>query len=218
MLVQLVETGVVPEEVLTNYLETLKNVSEAEENLLKKRFNNWSELAQNIGATVSSIGDIYAINLENKKKWLEKNGKYDEEARKQLEEEYERVQNVKIAQATIDTIQGAIAAFMAAQEIGGPWGWALGAAQAAAVTAAGIAQIKQIKATNPYSETTPSADVASTTPTVNEYQPVLASNITGQNETATLANAMSKIQPVVRVTDIEDTERLTNTRVTEATF
>ena len=216
---RLIEAGVVPEDILTNYLDSLNKLKDAEENLLQQRWNNWQTLGDNIGSVFSSIGDIYAQALENRKAELEENGKFDEEAQKQLEEQYKRVQAVKIAQATINTIQGALAAFMGCQELGQPWGLALGIAQAAAVTAAGVAQIQQIASTNPYSNATPSSpDVASATPTLNEYQPVLASNITGQNETATLANAMSKIQPVVRVTDIEDTERLTYVRVEEATF
>lgn len=66
-----------------------------------------------------------------------------------LGEENENYKGLKIAAALIDTIQGAISAFTAAQSIPPPYGQIVGAINAAAVTAMGmmnIAKIKQINA------------------------------------------------------------------------
>ena len=63
-------------------------------------------------------------------------------------EQAERIKAMRIASATIDTISGAIAAYTGTIEvIKGPAGVILGAVQAAAVTAAGLAQIAQIRNT-----------------------------------------------------------------------
>jgi len=64
-------------------------------------------------------------------------------------EQAERVKAMRIASATIDTISGAIAAYTGTIEVvKGPAGVILGAVQAAAVTAAGLAQIAQIRNTS----------------------------------------------------------------------
>lgn len=64
-------------------------------------------------------------------------------------EQAERIKAMRIASATIDTISGAIAAYTGTIEaVPGPAGIILGAVQAAAVTAAGLAQIAQIRNTS----------------------------------------------------------------------
>lgn len=64
-------------------------------------------------------------------------------------EQAERIKAMRIASATIDTISGAIAAYTGTIEVvKGPAGVILGAVQAAAVTAAGLAQIAQIRNTS----------------------------------------------------------------------
>lgn len=64
-------------------------------------------------------------------------------------EQAERIKAMRIASATIDTISGAIAAYTGTIEVvKGPAGVILGAVQAAVVTAAGLAQIAQIRNTS----------------------------------------------------------------------
>mgnify|MGYP003290940556 FL=1 len=58
-----------------------------------------------------------------------------------------KIKGLKISEATINTISGAITAFMQAQQLGPIAGPIVGAINAAAVTAAGIAQIAQLKST-----------------------------------------------------------------------
>ena len=82
-----------------------------------------------ISSILGSIADAYEANAGD-----------NEEAAK-------KVKGIRIAAATIETISGAISAYMSAQSLPFPANVIVGAVQAAAVTAAGIAQIAQIKNT-----------------------------------------------------------------------
>ena len=60
----------------------------------------------------------------------------------------ERAKNIRVASATIDTISGAVGAFMqAVKSMPAPYGAIVGALEAASVTATGMAQIAKIKST-----------------------------------------------------------------------
>lgn len=60
----------------------------------------------------------------------------------------ERAKNIRVASATIDTISGAVGAFMqAVKSMPAPYGAIVGALEAASVTATGVAQIAKIKST-----------------------------------------------------------------------
>lgn len=91
----------------------------------------------------------------------------------------ERAKSIRIASATIDTISGAVGAFMqAVKSVPAPYGAILGAAEAAAVTASGVAQIAKIKATKITANATtssPSAMSASVSaPTIEQAVPQTA--------------------------------------------
>ncbi len=83
-----------------------------------------------LSSVLSSVADIYESMAD---------GTADAE---------NKVKGIRIAAATIETISGAIAAYMGGvKTIPGPAGIALGIAQAAVVTAAGLANIAKIRAT-----------------------------------------------------------------------
>lgn len=83
-----------------------------------------------LSSVLSSVADIYETMAD---------GTADAE---------NKVKGIRIAAATIETISGAIAAYMGGvKTITGPAGIALGIAQAAVVTAAGLANIAKIRAT-----------------------------------------------------------------------
>jgi len=209
-----VEVGIVPQEVFDNYIEMLRNYFDKEENLLRQRYENWNNLATHISDISGSIGDIYEENLNQRKEQLEAEGKYDEKAREQLEKEYKNVKAFKIAQATINTIQGAIAAYMGYQELGQPWGMVLGGAAAAAVLASGYAQVQKIKNTDPYKET--STSDSAVFPTTTPYVPQYTQNVTGLQETEQLANAIAKQNIWVSVKDIDSAQQGNKVKVAES--
>ena len=150
---------------------------------------------------------------------IDENGK---KTRRYTDEDiFNETKNARIAQATIETIQGAIAAFMGYQSYPQPYGAILGAAQAAAVTAAGMAQIAQIRATQFNSAgqniSNPQA-VVNATPRMVDYSPDLVSNVTGASEIDSLKNALQETQIYVKVTDIDSMQKTVKARDAEASF
>ena len=223
LMTMLIKDGLLPENIVNNYLESLQGMVDTEKEILMERYNNWDTLAKGIADLTSGISDIYTIKLENEKKALEKEGKYTEQERKNLEERYKTVQAMQIAEATINTISGAVAAFMKCQELGQPWGAILGAVQAAAVTAAGVAQIMKIRQTNPYSDNSSSlssggAMSATVTPTVTDFNPEYTTNLSGRSDTEYLNEVFGKTKLFVSVVDINDAQERGRVRVAESSF
>ena len=139
------------------------------------------------------------------------------------EEAAERVKGMRIAAATIDTISGAIGAYMqASATIPPPAGQIIGAIQAAAVTAAGIAQIQQIRNTDVSggSSSSPSSGSMSATvaaPTLDTDIPTVR-NLTGLSEEDRL-NRMADDQRVyILSSDIEASQDSRRVRVRESSF
>ena len=139
---------------------------------------------------------------------------------KNSEKNANKIKALKIASATIDTISGAIAAFMQAQ--GKPFGLIIGAAQAAAVTAAGIAEIAKIKNTqisgsSSSSPSTLSSPAIAAAPTINtEVSPVRS--VTSASEEDRL-NQMARDQRVyILSSDIEASQKQIKTQVAESSF
>lgn len=218
-----IKEGLLPESAVQSYLEALDGIGQTTKTKIEQWFTYWDDLGKAIADMMGGISDIYSISLENQKKKLEKEGKYTEQERKNLEQRYKTVQAMQIAEATINTISGAVAAFMKCQELGQPWGAILGAVQAAAVTAAGIAQIMKIKQTNPYSDSSSSlsgGDMMSATvqPTISDYQPDYTANLTGRSDTEYLNEALGKQKLFVSVVDINDAQERGRVRVAESSF
>lgn len=224
MFSQLYAVGIMPESVIDKFLYGPKTIKEKTIEYNEEIKQSYMDLAGNIGKMFSSIGDIYAINLENRKKKLEKEGKYNEQERKNLEQQYKTVQAIKIAEATINTINGALAALTSpTYQSMGAIGAALAAVQAAAVTAAGIAEIMKIKQTNPYSDSSSSLSSggmmsATVQPTVSDYQPEYTSNLTGRSDTEYLNEALGKTRLVVSVSEINEVQNRVRVVESESQF
>lgn len=204
------------EEYRQRTLEALSDLKDAEQAILQQRFNNYSDLANGIGDIFGSIADLYQTEIEAQK---DADGQYNAESRKK----FEWVKRLQIAQATIQTISGAIAAFMGCQSLGQPWGAIIGAVQAAAVTAAGIAEIAKIKSTKLDGSgggSSNSTRYAVATPSITDYVPQGTTNLTGGQETQDLANALSKtpIKAFVVESDVTAKQELANRRTSETTF
>ena len=134
----------------------------------------------------------------------------------------ERVKGIRIASATIDTIAGAVGAFMGITRDTGGWGIALAAVQAAAILAAGFAQIQQIRNTDVSggSSSSPSSGSMSATvaaPTLDTDIPTVR-NLTGLSEEDRL-NRMADDQRVyILASDIEASQDSRRVRVRESSF
>ena len=160
-------------------------------------------VASSTSSILGTIADLYADDEANSEKNANK------------------IKNLRIAAATVDTISGAIGAFMqASQTIPPPYGQIVGAAAAAAVTASGLDEIAKLKSTKV-------SGTAASTPTVT---PAVASAPTLNTEVANVRsvtsaseeerlNEMSKDQRVyILSSDIEASRNQIRTRVTESSF
>ena len=202
------------EEYRQRTLEALAELRDTEREILQQRFENYSNLANGIGDIFGSIADMYQTDIQAQK---DADGQYNAESKRK----FEWVKRLQIAQATIQTISGAIAAFMSCQSLGFPYGQIIGAIQAAAVTAAGLAQIAQIRKTKldgSSSSSSSSARYAVATPSITDYNPQGTQNLTNGQEMQDLANALTKTNIVVSVTDINEVQDRVKTRVVESTF
>lgn len=122
---------------------------------------------------------------------------------------------LKIASATIDTISGAIKAFMSCQELPPPFGQIAGAANAAAVTAAGMANISKMKSTQVGSHG--SSGVSVSAPSIPTILPNVRSITTATEEER--LNQMSSDQRVyILSSDIEASQNHIRVQTAESSF
>lgn len=209
--------GLVPQEILDGYLDNLHGMVDAEKSILKERYDNWNSLASGIGSLMGSVADIYEEDL---KAQVEHGKKSQEEA----EKEFETIKGLRIAVAVIDTIQGALAAFMGWQDKGQPWGAIIGAVQAAAITAAGIAEIAKISNTKFGGSSSGSVGgstmMAQVSPVMTDYNPDQVGVMTGQQEAEEFANAITSkpIRAYVVESDITNAQQTASQRESESTF
>lgn len=176
----------------------LKELNEKE---AKDRIDSMFALADATSSVLGSIADMYEADEANAVKNANK------------------IKALRIAEATINTISGAIGAYMqAVASIPAPYGIIVGAAQAASVTAAGIAQIAQMKKTRMSSSGTASAPGSMpSAPSVETNLPSVRSVTTATEEDR--LNRMAKEQRVYLVTsDVEAALDDSKVRVEESSF
>ena len=149
---------------------------------------------------LSSLASIYESN--------------DKASEKQLK----RAKALKVASAIITTLEGAVAAYMSGvkSEIPPPGNIILGAAQAATVTAAGMANVAQIKRTNPGdtgSASVPAFQAPSVPTTMNTTR-----SITSASEEDRL-NYMARDQKVVLImSELEAKQGQRQVQLAESSF
>lgn len=127
---------------------------------------------------------------------------------------------VKIAATTIETISGATSAYMAAQTLPPPFGQIVGATNAAAVLATGMANIAKMKATSLSSLSSPSFSSPSASVSAPNVPTQLDAvrNLTSASEEERL-NRMAQSQKVyILQSDIEAAGAASKVQVTESTF
>lgn len=174
----------------------------------KKQRDGWLNTMVSAAGAVSgilgSIADMYESNTE------------------MTEAEAKKAKNLRIASATIDMLQGAVTAYAGAQSLGVPMGPIIGAINAAAVVAAGIANISKIKATDinkdsgggSASATIPAAVAApSVVPQVQETR-----TITSASEEDRLNQMASEHRVYILSSDLEADREQSRARVAETTF
>lgn len=184
------------EELRKKDLENTKKITQAKKDTLKGLASATSDI-------LGAIADLYDSDEENS------------------ERNANKIKNLRIAAATIDTISGAIGAFMqASQTIPPPYGQIVGAAGAAAVTASGLAQIAQLKKTKvsgSASNQSVSIPAVASAPTISPEVSNVRS-ITSASEEDRL-NRMARDQRVyILASDIEASQEQIKTQVAESSF
>lgn len=194
-------------EIETNALREKKRLREQDAKDAKEKAKQQMEVMQSVASATSGILGSIADMYESDEKNSEKNAN--------------KIKGLRIASATIDTISGAIGAFMqAVQTIPPPLGAIVGGVQAAAVTAAGIAQIAKIKSTKvsgSASNSAPTAPAVTSAP-VRTMDIQQVRSVTSASEEDRL-NQMANDQRVVLVmSDLEVKQNQSRVQVAEASF
>ena len=194
-------------EIATNALREKKRLREQDLKDAKEKAKQQMEVMQSVASATSGILGSIADMYESDEKNSEKNAN--------------KIKGLRIASATIDTISGAIGAFMqAVQTIPPPLGAIVGGVQAAAVTAAGIAQIAKIKSTKvsgSASNSAPTAPAVTSAPvrTIDIQQ---VRSVTSASEEDRLNQMASDQRVVLVMSDLEVKQNQSRVQVAEASF
>ena len=186
-------------------LQAEKAFSDAQKALIQGRISVFQQYASAISGLFSGIADLYEQDTEESK------------------EAAERAKNLRVAGAVIDTISGAVGAYMGAQNSGLPpyISIPLGIVSAAAVTTAGMANVAKIKAT-PVSEDGGSASSASVPASVSaptlEPQVNEVRTITSASEEERLNQMASDQRVYILDSDLQASDDARRVRVAETTF
>lgn len=209
-------------EALTKYKEIEQQITnETAEHNINANFRETEAIDNYTSAVQDSLGGISQILGDVASAWetsiqaqVDAGEISEEEGKKQMES----MRGIQSAIALINALSSAVSAYnsMASIPYVGP---ALGAAAAAAALASGIAQVVAInKVKKGDKGSGDSTRYAEVTPTQTDYTPQGITNITGEQETQNLANAMTKSNIWVSVKDIDAAQSKVKTRDKEATF
>ena len=176
-------------------------------NAKKAQVQSWMQTLSGMASGVSSILGSIADAME--------------ENTEMTEEEAKKAKNLRVASATIDMLQGAVTAYSSAQSLGVPMGPIIGAINAAAVIAAGIANIAKIKATqvsaNSSSSQTPTVPAQVNAPTVSP-QVQQVRTLTSASEEDRLNRMADDHRVYILSSDLEAERDQHRVQVEETTF
>lgn len=137
------------------------------------------------------------------------------------EKEANKVKALRIAEATINTIQGAIGAYtQASATIPPPMGQIIGGIQAAAVTSFGMANIQKIRNTDVSLKGGSSGGITpSVTPNVGSYSSEIPASYSRNITTSSEIDELNASQRVyILESDIQESNRKVSIRETESSF
>lgn len=195
-------------EIETNAIREKERLRRLDLKDAEKNVKAQKDLLKGVASATSSILGSIADLYEDDEKNSEKNAN--------------KIKNLRIAAATIDTISGAIGAFMQATEtIPPPYGQIVGAVSAAAVTAAGIAQIAKMKSTkvsgSSDSSTNLSSPAIASAPTLTTEVANVRS-VTSASEEDRLNQMAGDQRVYILASDIEASQNQIKTQVSESSF
>ena len=187
----------------TRQLQAEKEYYDAKKAQVQSWMQTLSGMASGVSSILGSIADAMEDNTE------------------MTEAEAKKAKNLRVASATIDMLQGAVTAYAGAQSLGVPMGPIIGAINAAAVIAAGIANIAKIKATqvsaNSSSSQTPSVPAQVNAPTVSP-QVQQVRTLTSASEEDRLNRMADDHRVYILSSDLEAERDQHRVQVEETTF
>lgn len=198
------ETKALADEINSMWEESFKAEEKARQENEQRRENFKAGLAQSV-ADMSGIMGSLADMIESGTEVTEK------EAR--------RAKNLRIASATIDMYQGATTAYSTAQSLGVPMGPIVGAINAAAVVATGLANIAKIKSQNVSASASasgtavPTVSAPAITPQVSQVR-----TITSASEEDRLNQMASDQRVYILNSDLEAAANSRRVLATETSF
>ena len=193
-------------EIETNAIREKERLRKKDLKDAEKTAKAQKDLLKGVASATSSILGTIADAYEDDEKNSEKNAN--------------KIKALRIASATIDTISGAIGAYMqAVQTIPPPYGIIAGAIQAAAVTATGIAEIAKIKSTKVSGSASPSSPTPAiaSAPTLTTQVSNVRS-VTSASEEDRLNRMASDQRVYILSSDIEASQEQIKTQVAESSF
>lgn len=187
----------------TRQLQAEKEYYDAKKAQVQSWMQTLSGMASGVSSILGSIADAMEDNTE------------------MTEEEAKKAKNLRVASATIDMLQGAVTAYSSAQSLGVPMGPIIGAINAAAVIATGIANIAKIKATqvsaNSSSSQTPTVPAQVNAPTVSP-QVQQVRTLTSASEEDRLNRMADDHRVYILSSDLEAERDQHRVQVEETTF
>ena len=187
------------------WLESYNKQVQAAKEAAEQKMAIMSAYASGTSELMSSIADL-----------LESEGDESEKSVK-------AAKNLRIAAATIDMISGAVTAFSTAQQLGPIAGPIVGAINAAAVVASGLANIAKIRSTN-VSKDSAASTAAPETPSATVSAPVVESAIPqttvveGASQEQRLNRAAEPQKVYILQSDIEAANDASRVQVAESSF
>lgn len=187
----------------TRQLQAEKEYYDAKKAQVQSWMQTLSSMTSGVSSILGSIADAMEENTE------------------MTEAEAKKAKNLRVASATIDMLQGAVTAYSSAQSLGVPMGPIIGAINAAAVIAAGIANIAKIKATqvsaNSSSSQTPTVPAQVNAPTVSP-QVQQVRTLTSASEEDRLNRMADDHRVYILSSDLEAERDQHRVQVEETTF
>lgn len=187
----------------TRQLQAEKEYYDAKKAQVQSWMQTLSGMTSGVSSILGSIADAMEENTE------------------MTETEAKKAKNLRVASATIDMLQGAVTAYSSAQSLGVPMGPIIGAINAAAVIAAGIANIAKIKATqvsaNSSSSQTPTVPAQVNAPTVSP-QVQQVRTLTSASEEDRLNRMADDHRVYILSSDLEAERDQHRVQVEETTF
>lgn len=183
----------------------LTKMVEGQKDKVEKMKKAWQAGVAGTANLLSTLADVYEANSEADEKNAGK------------------VKALRIASATIEMLQGAVTAFSSAFELGPIAGPIVGAINAAAVTAAGLANIAKIRSVstsgNGNTSVSPTKPSTSSPSISAPAQPVASPAALATMATDTqMLNAMGSQRVYILASDIQASDNARKVQVAETTF